>query len=246
MRRSRTSRRWAAVAALLLCAMAVAFWQRQALARLAIVAGVEVFAHERLSFASSQITLHHALFEGVRVRSLRDESVADIARLELSYDLRDLLPGGRRLFGLKAVEADSPHVTIVRRPDGTFNVPIPQLSNAPARGGEPLIVRARVRDGLIEVVDESRYALPDNRRLYAQGVEANADISMAGRSTYDVRLKYGERAGRLYPVAGRGAIDLAHGYDDQHHQYAWLGMEQSAGYRAPKPGSRAERQAASS
>ncbi len=235
MKRSRTSRRWTAVAALLLCAVAVAFWQRQALARLAIVAGVKIFAHERLSFASSQITLDHALFGGVRVRSLRDEPVADIARLELSYDLRDLLPGGHRLYGLKAVEVDSPHVTIVRRPDGTFNVPIPQLSNAPARGGTPLIVRARVRDGSIEVVDESPYALPDNRRLYAQRLEANADISIAGRSTYDVRLKYGDRAGRLYPVAGRGAIDLAHGYDDQRWMAARLPIAGAVNFAANSP-----------
>jgi len=214
MKRNRASRWWGA--ALLLCAVAFAFWQRQALARLVIVAGADVFTHARLSFASSQITLDHALFNDVRLRSLRDEPVADIARLELSYDLRDLLPGGHRLFGVKAVEADSPHVTIVRRPDGTFNVPIPQLSNGSARGGPPLIVRARVRDGSIEIVDESRYALPENRRLYALGVEAEADISTAGRSTYDVRLKYGERAGRLYPVTGAGAIDVAHDYDDQH------------------------------
>jgi hypothetical protein len=216
MKLGRTSRRWVAVAALLLCAALLAFWQRQALARFAIVAGVEAFAHERLSFARAHIGWKNALLQDVRITSFRDEPVAAVARLEISYDLRDLVQGGHRLFGLRAVEVDSPHVTIIRRPDGTYNVPILHLNNAPARGGTPLIARARVRGGSIEIVDESVYALTDNRHLYAEDIDVDADISTAGRSTYDVTAKYGERPDRLYPVAGHGAIDFVHGYDDQH------------------------------
>jgi hypothetical protein len=214
--RSNKRSRWrTAIAGLLLCGALLAFWQRQALTQLALVGGVATFSHERLSFARAQIGLSHALLQGVRVTSFRDEPVADIPRLEVSYDLRDLFPGGHRLFGLEAVDVESPHVTIIRRPDGTYNVPIPHLSNTPARGGTPLNLRARIRGGSIEVVDQSAYALPGNEHLYAEDVEVDAGISTEGRSTYAATLKYGERPDRLYVVTGRGEIDPARGYDDQ-------------------------------
>jgi autotransporter translocation and assembly factor TamB len=222
MQRSRRWRGRAAVAGLLLCAAVLAFWQRQALAQLAIVGGVEAFTHERLSFTRAQIGLSHALLQGVRITSFRNEPVADIAQLDVTYDLRDIFPGGRRLFGLKTVDVESPHVTIIRRSDGTYNLPIPGTSNARARAGTPLIVRARIRGGSIEVVDQSAYALPGKRRLYAEDVEVDAGISTQGRSTYTVTLDYGERANRLYAVKGRGVVDLAHGYDDQHWSAAQL------------------------
>lgn len=225
----------AAVAVLVLCAGPLAFWQRQTLARLAVIAAVEAFAHERIAFDDAQVGLSGAIFRGVRVTSFRDEPVADIARFEVSYDLRDLLPGGRRMFGLRAVEADSPHLTIVRRPDGTFNVPIPQPNNASANGGAPLIVRASVRNGSIEIVDENPYSLPQNRRLYAEKIEATADISTAARSTYDARFDYGERPDRLYQVTGRGAIDAAHGHNEQHWVAAQLPIAGAVNFAVNSP-----------
>ena len=216
MKGSGAGRRWAVAALLLVCAVAVAFWQRQALARLAVIGFVEAFAHERLAFDEAQIGSSRAVFRGLRVTSFRGEPVATVAQLDISYDVRDLLPGGRRMFGLKTVEADSPQVTIIRRPDGSFNVPIPNLNGAQTHGGAPLIVTARVRDGSLEVVDESPYALPQSRSLYAENVSADADISAAAHSTYRVTLDYGERPDELYPVGGSGAIDTVRGDDDQH------------------------------
>jgi len=186
------------------------------------VAGVEGFTHERLSLARAQVGLSHALLQGVRITSFRNEPVADISRIEVTYDLRDIFPGGHRLFGLKTVDVESPHLTIIRRSDGTYNVPIPRLSNAPTPAGTPLTVRARIRGGSIEVVDQSAYALPGKRNLYAEDVEVDAGLSTQGRSTYAVTLKYGERADRLYAVTGRGVVDLAHRYDDQHWRAAQL------------------------
>jgi autotransporter translocation and assembly factor TamB len=220
---------------LLLCAVLLAFWQRQTLARLAIVAGVEALAHERLSLERAQIGLSHALLQGVRITSFRNEPVAKIARLEVTYDLRDLFPGGHRLFGLETVDVESPHVTIIRRSDGTYNVPVPRLNNAAASAGTPLTARVRVRGGSIEVVDQSAYALPGNPRLYAEDVDVDAGIATQGRSTYAVTLEYGERADRLYAVTGRGVVDPAHGYDDQHWKAAQLPIAAAVNFAVNSP-----------
>ncbi len=75
---------------------------------LAIVAGAQTFAHVNLSFGRAQIGSGGAVFDNVQVTSFRNEPIAKISHLEIAYDLRDLLPGGRRLFGLKSVEADTP------------------------------------------------------------------------------------------------------------------------------------------
>jgi len=157
-----------------------------------------------------------AVFEDVRITSLRNEPIAEIPRLEVAYDLRDWLPGGKRLYGLKAVDAASPHVTIVRRPDGSYNIPIPNLQAKPPRPQRPLIVTARVRDGSIEIVDQRSQALPSQRRLYVQDLNVDADVSTTARSRYSVSLGYGERRDRLYPVRGRGDLNPQDGYVNQH------------------------------
>jgi autotransporter translocation and assembly factor TamB len=214
MTHTRRRRIWSAATIALLCFAAMAWWQRHALAQLALVAGAEAFAHVRLSFDRATLTTGRATFDGLRVTSLRGEPIAEIPRLDLAYDLRDLLDGRRR-FGLQSVDVESPHVTIVRRPDGSYNLPIQQLKPSSANGGAPLILHVRVRDGSIAIIDESPAALPNQRRLYVDDLEVEAALASPSASHYTVNLRYGEHAGRLYPIAGRGSIDSANGYADQ-------------------------------
>jgi autotransporter translocation and assembly factor TamB len=167
-----------------------------------------------VSVGRATLGANRAVFEDVRVASKRDEPVAAIPRLTVEYDLRDWLPGGKRLFGLRFVEADSPHVTIVRRRDGTYNVPIPQLQANRAAGGGPLILAARVRNGSLDAVD-LRPGFRDERNFYVRGLNVDADISSAARSRYTASLRYGERTDRLFPIVGRGDVNPAEGYADQ-------------------------------
>lgn len=215
MKRARWRQIWGAAAISLLCIVAVAWWQRQALARLAVIAGVEAVAHVRVSFDRSAFGLRNADMQGVRVISLRGEPIARIERLQLAYDLHDLYPGGKRRFGLQSVDVDSPSLTLIRHADGSYNVPLPNLSQGSPSGGPPLDVRTSVRNGSIDVVDESAAALPGLRRLYVRDLDVAGTFATAARSTYVATLRYGESAGRLYPVAGRGTIDSARGYIDQ-------------------------------
>ncbi len=118
---------WWGGAIAILCIIGLAFWQWRNVARFGILAAADAFTQTRISVGGMTLGANRSVFEDVRVTSQRDEPIAAIPRLAVEYDLRELLPGGKRLLGLRAVDAESPHVTIVRRSDGTYNVPIPQL-----------------------------------------------------------------------------------------------------------------------
>ncbi len=216
MTRTRRRRIWSAAAIALLCIVAAGWWQRQALARLGVIAAVEGFFHVRLSFDRSRFALNHAVIDGIAVTSFRGEPIAEISRLELAYDLRDLLPGAKRRFGLESIAVYAPALTVIRRADGSYNLPLPNLSQPTPSGGAPLNVRARVRNGSIEIVDESPAALANRRHLYVRDLNVDATLATAARSSYVAALRYGERADRLYPVRGTGTIDSARGYVEQH------------------------------
>ncbi len=213
MKRSRSRSRWGAALIAILCLLALALWQWQPLARLAIVALVQSAAGVKLSIGHSAIGWNQAVLEDVRVTSPRGEPIAEIARLRVGYDPRDWLLGGKRLFGLASIEADSPHVTLIKRADGTYNVPIPPQAQ-PVSGGPPLIAAARVTHGSIEIVNQRPQAIPSQRRLYVEDLDAAGDIAPA-RTRYTVTFRYGERPDRLYPVRGRGDVNPQEGYVNQ-------------------------------
>lgn len=169
-------------AVVLLAIVALALWQWKALVRFAVAATAASIAHVALSFDPITLTLDRAVFENVRVTSAQGEPIARIDRITLTYDLRDLLPGGTRLFGLKSVDANSLHLTIVRHADGSYNVP--SLQRPATNGGKqlPLIVRAGVHDGSIDITNESPNAPADKRHLYIENVQADAAISSSARS----------------------------------------------------------------
>jgi autotransporter translocation and assembly factor TamB len=232
MTRSRGRLRWGATAVVVICIVALALWKWQDLARFAIVTAADATLHVRLSFGSMTLGLHQAVLDDVRIESRQHEPIAEMPRFSLAYDLRDLLPGGKRLFGLRSIEAESPHVTIIRRPDGSYNIPIPQFQANRAKAQPPLIALVRVRDGSISVVDQRRQALTGERRLYVAGLYVDADISMAGRSSYAADLHYGERPDRLYSVRGRGEIDTQRGYIDHHWTAAELPVASAVNFIA--------------
>ncbi len=216
LKRTRKSRLRAATAGLVLCVAAFALWQWQTLARWAIAAAAANLAQVNVTIGHMQLGSSRAVFDDVRVASFRREPIATIPRLSIAYDLRDLFPWGKRLFGLQAVDVDSPRLVIIRRSDGSYNVPIPKgQTNKPGKQ-RPLIARVTVRNGSIEIVDQSRQSDPLQRHLYIEKVNADADIATDARSNYVAGFSYGEQRDRLYPVRGRGEIDPPHGFIDQH------------------------------
>ena len=76
----------------------------------------------RVSFAAVDAGRDHLRIEGLTVRRNGDPFL-DVRRIDVAYDLRDLLPGGKRLFGLRSIDVERPHLTLVRHPDGSFDLP---------------------------------------------------------------------------------------------------------------------------
>lgn len=191
-----------AVAALLL---AIAF--RAPLAR-AVVAGLlDVLTGSHVSFSALTADREHLTIEGLSVRRNGDPFL-DVARLDVAYDLRDLLPGGKRRFGLRSVEVTRPHLTLVRHADGSFDLsgggggP----SSPSGAGGTPLILTGTLRDGLIEIVDPHRVD-PAARRLRLDSVNARFAVDTGAVTTY--------RAGATYegaPLELTGTLDVTRRY----------------------------------
>ncbi|HEY2473866.1 MAG TPA: translocation/assembly module TamB domain-containing protein [Candidatus Cybelea sp.] len=238
--KQKRGRIFAGTAIVLLAVVALGLWQWERIARAIIVNAVASFANVHVSFGDMRLRWSSASFDNVVVTSFHDEPIATIARLFITYQLRDLLPGGKRLFGLTGLTVDGPHVTIVRYPDGSFNLPIPQAPANRAAQQRPLIIEAQVRDGSIDVHNQSSSAPANQRLLLAREITADADISQATRSTYSVSLNYGEQPGKLYPVRGRGDINLTGGYIDNHWTAAHLPVAAAVNFFINSPALRVE------
>jgi hypothetical protein len=212
--KSRRRLRGALVAlAIVLIALAIAATQFQALARFAVTSAAKRFAHVDFAFASSHFTLHGADLRGVRITSPKGAPIGTIARIDVAYDLGDMV-SGKRLYGLQALTIERPHITVVRYRNGTFNVPIPKLPARKTAKGAPLIVKLRLVDGALTVCDRSPNGAPSGH-LFVERANVYADIDANRRSQYAASLDYGELSDTLYPITGHGIIDEAKGIDDQ-------------------------------
>ncbi|MBV9263661.1 MAG: translocation/assembly module TamB domain-containing protein, partial [Candidatus Eremiobacteraeota bacterium] len=219
----RWRRRWLwCTLAFCLFILGIGLWQWQSVARGAIGVIANAMIGVRVTYAGMSLGSDGATFRDVLVTSRRNEPIATIPVLRVGFVARDWLPGGKRLFGLRRVEAESPHVTVVRRPDGTYNVPILHLQAGTAARGRPLIATVRVRNGSVDVIDERPQAIAERRQLYVRALAVDADISSAARSQYTATLLYGEHADALYAVRGRGDLNSPAGYIMQHWTAAVL------------------------
>ena len=221
-----------AVAALVLCVAAVAFVERREVARAAIVAGLAVAGHVRVSFATMHLGGDRSEFSEVRVTSLGGEPIARIARLEIGYDLRGLMGGSGRLFGLRSIDLVTPHITIVRHPDGTYNIPISNGGRGSAAA--QFALHAAISDGSIDVIDEGNVD-PHQRHLYVREIHGTGDLASSGPSHYTLGFAYGEQPGRLYPVRGAGDVDARDGYAMQHWTAALLPIAGAVDFALDSP-----------
>lgn len=201
-------------AVIVLCGVIAVVVEWQNLVRFAIVSLAASVAHVQLSLGSVTLGLDRATLTDIRVVSLQNEPIAQIDSLALRYNLRDLLPGGTRMFGLESIALDRPRLTIIRHADGSYNIPVPKLQPSKGAKPPPLIATGRIDNGSIEIIDRSPTGSPTH--LYAQQIDADADISTVGRSHYTMSARYGQALAQLYPVHGSGRIDMSTGFNDQH------------------------------
>lgn len=138
----------------------------------------------------------------VNVRNDRGETIAAVDHVALKYSLGDLISGARA-FGLRALDIEGARLSIVRRPDGSFNVPLPHLGGNGKRSA-PYRFRATVRDVAI-AIDDRYHRKP--QRLTINNVRGDFDIDTLARSRYTAQATYVED-GRRYPINGRGDVDV--------------------------------------
>ena len=212
----------AALALVLVLALA-----HHALASFALQRALSLATGVTVRFGDMRLSGSHAAFFDLHATKNGDP-LLDARRVDVDYDLRDLLPGGRRRYGLEAIAVAHPVFTLVRHPDGTYNTSgLAQGSATPSSSNAatpPLRLTARVRDGEIRVVD----AAPLEADLATQsvvGVGAIADIDTAGRSTIELGASLLGRQTvtapvRAYPIALRSTTDVRRGYTATRAQAA--------------------------
>ena len=174
------------------------------------LAGAATGTH--VTIGSEHLGLTRASLDDVTVQAGTGEPLLHVAHVDAQYSLRDLLPGGKRLFGLREFNIVSPELTLIRHKDGTWNYSLPP-ANKNAAPGPPMDFDGRMSNGNVTVIDESQ-GVPGARELHVNGF--NADLRMhPARSQYRIAANYIE-TGRTYAISGIGDINPTAGYSVQH------------------------------
>ncbi|HEY1655073.1 MAG TPA: translocation/assembly module TamB domain-containing protein [Candidatus Tumulicola sp.] len=214
--------RWAAAALVLVAGVAAcAFAFRQSLAQ----AGVRALASTMgltVAFGRFEFHANRLSAADVRIANVRGEPVAAIGQLGVRYSLWDLLTGSRA-YGLRGFDLERARFTVIRHPDGTFNVPIPKFGGKPSGPLPRFAFDGRLRDVSLDVEDRAQ-GVPSARHLAIRDVDGDFDVDTTGRSRYRVGLAYVEN-GRRFPVTGTGDVDVPGGFGLQRWRSAQLPIE---------------------
>ncbi|MBV8725939.1 MAG: hypothetical protein JO350_11460, partial [Candidatus Eremiobacteraeota bacterium] len=138
--------------------LVVAVTARAGITRLAL-AGAGLATGYSIRAGDLQIGRTEAILSDVHV-ARRGEPLLDAARIGLTYDLRDLLPGSRHRFGLRGIDIEQPTLTLVRHRDGSFNFNVPAGGGGarpPRHNPVPLRLTLRLRDGRIVLREPFAY-----------------------------------------------------------------------------------------
>ncbi len=168
-----------------------------------------------IRFDDLRLGRSHATVIGLHVKRGSDP-LADVARIDVDYQLRDLLPGGARAFGLIAADVEQPVITIVRHRDGSYNLPSGSTSSGSSSSSTPLRLTARVRGGEVRLIDDAPL-VPDLATQSIVGIDVDADIDALARTR--VRASAALRARMTqtaplasYPISVRSIVDARRGY----------------------------------
>ena len=222
----------------MVAALAAAWLMFAPLQRTVVCAVVDVATGSLVSIERLQIGRAHTTVWGLHVVR-RGEPLFDAARLDLSYRLRDLLPGGTRRFGLVRITLVRPQLTLVRLQDGSFNFSsAPATAAAPAAPSgatTPLRFTAGVRDGEVVLVDEYRL-VEAARHQRLDRIDADLSVDSAALTHYVVRGDV-ESEGR-HPLQLVGTIDRTRGFAMHHLTASVLPLTALVNYAINSPAAR--------
>lgn len=162
-----------------------------------------------------------------------------VRRIAVAYRLRDLLPGSGHRFGLRAVRIDGAKITLVRFPDGSFNLALP--NGAPAgphlpspANPVPIRLALNVRDAQVDLLEPKAYD-PSAKRIRIRDVRVSAAIDSIGRTHYRATGAFISAKGRSEPFAINGVVDVTRGYAEHRARARRFPLRALANYFADTP-----------
>jgi hypothetical protein len=204
---------WAAAAALVVAAIAVVAIFHNTVTRVTVIAISGIATGYHIDMRELRYGSGHAAFVGVHI-TRNGQAVLDANRIDVSYSLRDLLPGSQHRFGLLAVTIDRPYITLVHYQNGTYNVALPPSAAAgpahqPHPYAVPLQMTVRIRNGRASLKDAYRY-YKESRLQRVDNINVDLTLSTIKRTHY-VATGDLEDSG-TQPFRAAGTIDYIKGY----------------------------------
>ncbi|MFN2528371.1 MAG: translocation/assembly module TamB domain-containing protein [Candidatus Baltobacteraceae bacterium] len=230
----------------LIAAIAVVFvllaLARHTVGRVVITQTLSIATGYHFDIGEIRLQSGHGAFINTHV-SKNGEPVLDAVRIDITYNLRDLLPGSTHRFGLESVAIDQPHLTIIHHRNGTYNVG--QLGTAATgsstmpgayHAGTPLDLTARIRRGSATLIDDYQY-YKESR------TQAIHDINLDLNTKSDVRTHYVLTGAFLdavkdEPLRAVGTVDYRHGYALHHIMAAAVPIKAIGNYFINSPAAR--------
>ncbi len=184
-----------------------------------------------VTIGDEHFTAHHGALLHVHV-SKGGEPVLDAERIDVSYSLRDLLPGSKHRYGVSAIAIDRPSLTLVRHKDGSYNVTFPSGAGPAPIGPQPvnhvpIALTVRIRDASGQV--RAPYTVdPQARSIAVHGVNLDAVVNTDARTHYKLTGAFVEHPDE--PFTAIGTVDVDRGYAMHHIYAAALPMRAIANY----------------
>ena len=221
-------------------ALLLAFAFRGPLSRAVVAAALDAsgytVAFRELQMRAGFIALGDVTVERGSERLLSARSIT------VRYDLRDLLPGAAQRGALRDVFIENAVLTLVRHPDGSFNLAgggAPAAPSGPAgngRSGAPLRFSLQVTPSRIVLLDPSR-VLPGSRRIELDRFSALGYVDTGGESVLSARgrLSTAGAAGPGAEVTLRARDEALRGFFDARVRAADVPLRDVVNYFINSP-----------
>jgi autotransporter translocation and assembly factor TamB len=177
---------------------------------------VDMVFGSRVSMRDLEIGSERTVVLGLHAER-RGRTVFDADRIEVSYRLHDIFPGGKRRFGLVGFTIDHPLLWLTREPDGGFNLPsiLTRLRISGGGGSSnatPLRFSGSIKDAAVSLVDPYRlFAASHEQHIDHLNVVFNVDS--AGLTHYEAHGDFEDGGSR--PLRLIGTIDRKRGFSSQ-------------------------------
>lgn len=165
-----------------------------------------------LASGTLKLGLSRSSGKNVVITSSKGEPLLTAEAFDAEYDLKSLASGKPHAFGLVALHLKRPVITIIRRSDGSWNLPdlgAGATSAPPGPGGVVLPPHLRfaatIEDGTVKI-EQPQLLDTKARSLSVDHVTLAASVDTDGLSSYRLRAEVGAK-----PLTAQGGIDASQG-----------------------------------